>query len=415
MRALGVLLLTLTLASRDAEACSCRAPGPPCSAMFTSTVFVGKVKASVEAERGRATTTFELVETLHSKAPLGPTVELRHSTMGSVCGLTFEQGRTYVVYAGGEPPSKLTAGACSRTHVLKQKDEDVAFARALPKRALAVVEGRLVTASGHEGAPVGGVEVLAADAGVSTKTDATGAFSLQVPPGTWSLDVRSDVVTVWDEGRPQVSVPHPAACATPSIAVQWNGRLHGRVTGADGKPIAGVEVHAIAKRPDDRHWLLADKTTADGTFEISGAAPGEYLIAISPDDAGGPSPRSPWPTTWAPGVADEKKAKTFTVSRAGRTGPIALVAPPRLKTVSVRVVVMRAGKPVKDALVSLAPVGANRSTGGMTDAQGGFTVDEFAGQRLKLRVCGERPTDCVEQERTLDADATLEVSLDQPR
>lgn len=411
-----LLLAVLSIAAllpAEADACSCQAPGPPCSAMFSSTVFVGKVKASPAGEQAAATTTFELVETLHSTAPLGPTVEVRHSTIGSICGLRFEPGRTYVVYAHGTPPSELSAGACTRTHVLrsKDKDEDVAFARALPKRTQALVEGRLSRADGHEGAPIADVEVGVADAGVSAKTNATGAFSLMVPPGTWRLEVRSDVVTAWDRAKPVVSLPHPAACATPSIAVQWNGRLEGRVTSADGTPVGGVEVHALAKQPDDRRWMLSDVTAADGTFEIGGAAPGEYLIAISPDDSGGPSPGSPWPTTWAPGVADLTSAKTYTLSRAGRAGPIALVAPPRLKTVAVQVVVKRAGQPVKGAVVSLEPLGANRSTGGLANEAGVWRAVEFAGQRVKLRVCDEAQAGCVVQERSFEADTTVEIAL----
>lgn len=413
MRTLAVLLLLfVSLTSREADACSCQAPGPPCSAMFTSTVFVGKVTASPTGEQAAATTTFQVLETLHSKAPLGPTVQVRHSTIGSICGLRFEPGRTYVVYASGTPPGELHAGACTRTHVLRSKDEDVAFARALPKRTQALVEGRLFRADGHEGAPIADVEIGVADAGISTKTSATGGFSLLVPPGTWTLEVRSELVSAWDRARPVVSVPHPAACAMPSIPVQWNGRLSGQVKSADGKPVGGVEVHALAKRPEDRHWLLSDITAADGSFEIAGAAPGEYLVVLSPPDSGGPSPQRPWPTTWAPGVADESRAKTFTLTRAGRAGPVALVAPPRLKTVAVQVLVKRAGQPVKGAVVSLVPLGANRSTGGLTDDVGAWRAVEFAGQRVKLRVCNEAQADCVEQERSFEADITLEIPLE---
>ncbi|MBL8918027.1 MAG: hypothetical protein JNJ54_04130 [Myxococcaceae bacterium] len=416
MRALACLaVMAVTLGSSDVEACSCQAPGPPCESMFTSTVFVGKVKTTTPAARGAATTTFEVLETLHSKAALGPTVEVRHRTDGNVCGIAFTPGRSYVVYAGGTAPGALSAGACTRTHELKKNDQDVAFAHALPKRSQALIEGRLFRADGHEDAPVEGVEVGVVDAGVSVKTNATGAFRLLVPPGTWPLELRSEGVTAWQREPSVVSVPHAAACASPSIAVQWNGRLFGRVTSADAKPVAGVEVHALSRRPGDRHWRLSEYSAADGTFEIRGAAPGEYLIALSPEDFGGPSPQNPWPTTWAPGVGNVKQAKTFTLSRGGRVGPIALVAPTRLETVTVHVAVKRAGKPVTSAVVSLVPVGANRSTGGLTDDQGTWTAVEFAGQRVKLRVCSEQQTDCVEQERAFDADVTLEVPLDQPR
>lgn len=40
--ALVALVGLLVLASPRADACSCRAPGPPCEEMFWGTVFVGK-------------------------------------------------------------------------------------------------------------------------------------------------------------------------------------------------------------------------------------------------------------------------------------------------------------------------------------------------------------------------------------
>lgn len=412
MRALGgLLLLAVVFASPDVEACSCAAPGPPCSAMFSATVFVGKVKAVKPGANGNAVTTFELTETLHSKTPLGPAVDVHHSTIGSICGVTFDVGRSYVVYASGTAPDQLGVRACGRTHLLGAKDEDVAYAHALPKRTLAVVEGRLFRVDGHDKLPLGNIEVRVPDAGVSVTTTPAGTFSFSVPPGTHALEFVSNVAVPWERSKPVVTLPHPAACATISVGMQWNGRLSGRLTTPDGKPVAGAEVHALAKNPADRRWQISDRTAEDGTFTIAGAAPGSYVLAVSSSDFGGTNPESPWPETYAPGVSTIDKAKVVTLTAAGKAGPIEFVVPKPLPTVTLRVAVKQGGKRVKGLPVSIAPVGGNRSTSGSTDDDGVMTVKELAGTMLLVRACGLSGKNCVQEQRSFTADTTLELSV----
>lgn len=414
---LTLVVLVAALFATNSEACSCQAPGPPCESMFSSTVFVGKALSSKPAppvggiSSGSAVTTFEVVETLHAASPLGKTVDLSHGTIGSMCGITFDLGKTYVVYAGGEN-GQLGAGACSRTHVLRKNDEDVAFAHALPKRTTALVEGRLVRSEGHEKVPLGGVEIRAGDAGVSTKTSATGAFTLDLPPGLHSLELVSDAVVPWADRTTVVNVPHPAACAHPVISVQWNGRIEGKVTMADGAPVVGVEVFALAKRESDRHWRLSARTAADGTFLIHGAAPGAFFVAISPSDFGGTSPESPWPAVFAPGVNDVKKATVVNVPAAGKAAPVSFVVANPLRTVTVRIVVKSAaGQLVKGANISVGPASQTRSTGGSSDASGVMTVKELAGEPLTIRGCTADMQTCVTETKPFEKDTTVELVL----
>lgn len=385
--------------------------------MFLSTVFVGKALSTKPSQptggisSGGAVTTFELVETLHSTTPLGKTVDLWHRTDGNTCGVAFDLGKTYVVYAGGES-GQLGAGACSRIHRLTANDADVAYAHALPKRTTALVEGRLVRSEGHEKAPLGGVEVRAADAGVSTKTTPAGAFTLALPPGVHTIEVVSDALVPWGDRTTVVNVPHPAACAHPIMTVLWNGRIEGTVTTTDGAPVQGVEVFALAKRESDRHWRLSSRTGADGSFLIHGAAPGSFLLAISPTDFGGTSPESPFPQLFAPGVTELKKAKLVNVTAAGKTGPVAFVVPKPLPTATVHVVVKsKDGQFVKGAFISVGPTSGTRSTGGSADASGVMTVKELAGEPLTIRACAADMKTCSTDTRTLEKDTTIELVL----
>lgn len=414
---LTLVAFAAALFATESEACSCQAPGPPCESMFSSTVFVGKALASKPSppsggiSSGSVVTTFELVETLRSEFTLGKTVELSHRTDGNSCGIAFDVGKTYVVYAGGTA-GQLGAGACSRTHLLRKNDEDVAYAHALPKRTTALIEGRLVRSEGHEKAPLGGVEIRAADAGVSTRTTPAGAFTLELPPGLHTLELVSEALVPWGDRTTIVNVPHPGACAHPTISVQWNGRIEGKVTTADGAPVVGVEVFALAKKAADRHWRLSARTAADGTFLIHGAAPGSFFVAISPSDFGGTSPESPWPAMFAPGVTDVKKATVVNVSAAGKAGTVSFVVPKPQSTVMLRVIVKSAdGKRVKGAFVSVAPTGGTRSTGGSADASGVMTVKELAGEPLTLRGCTADMQTCATETKPFEKDTTVELVL----
>ncbi|MDP1918414.1 MAG: hypothetical protein Q8L14_19360 [Myxococcales bacterium] len=411
MRALLILVvLSAALFTTDAEACSCQAPGAPCESMFFSTVFVGKAISTKEGD-GVGVTTFEVQESLNAPGPLGTSVDVHHGTVGSMCGITFKLGERYVVYAGANS-GVLSVGRCSRTHVFRAKDEDVAFARALPNRTTALVEGRLVRSEGHEKVPLGGVEVHAVDAGVSAKTTPTGTFTLALPPGLHTLELVSDAVVPWADRTTVVNVPHPAACAHPIISVQWNGRIEGTVTTADGAPVVGLEVFALAKNASDRHWRLSARTADDGTFLIHGAAPGAFFVAISPSDFGGTSPESPWPAMFAPGVSDVKKATVVKLSAAGKTGPVSFVVPKPQPTVTLRIVVKSAdGNLVKGAFVSVAPTGGTRSTGGGTDALGVMTVKELASEPLTIRGCTADMKTCVTETKPFDKDTTVELVL----
>ena len=103
------------------------------------------MKTESTSEIGGATT-FDVTETLHAPAPLGKTIKVHHLLVSSICGLIFTPGTAYVVYAD-EVNGVLQAGACSRTHQLAERDEDVTFARSSPSRERALVQGKLLRAA----------------------------------------------------------------------------------------------------------------------------------------------------------------------------------------------------------------------------------------------------------------------------
>ena len=416
MRRLVVLVVVAVvtlLRAAPAEACTCRAPGPPCEELFRATVFVGKV-TNVVSKAQSAVTTFEVLDTLHSDFPLGKTITIEHGTIGSMCGTSFAQGTTYVVYAGGTAPDKLGGGACSRTHVWTKNDQDVVFAHTTSTRKTALIEGTVELTNGDSSNPKAGVEIRARGTGGSVKSGPNGAFKLEVPPGTYSLEVTSPGLRVW-QGRPvEVTLPVPAACAHPAISVSYDGRIEGTVTDPAGKAVRGIEVGAIAVRERDRSWRLSAKTDAQGHYLIHEVPAGSFLVGVSLPDYGGSDPQSPWPTTYYPGTPDLKKAKSIATKQSGLVSTIDFAVPAPAKVATFRGTVRRKdGSPSVGTSVMIVPAGRNRSTSAMTDAQGAYTLTELVGEDVVIRACdnGGSKQQCAEDKRKVTGDAVIEFRL----
>jgi len=59
--------------------------------------------------------------------------------------------------------------------------------------------------------------------------------------------------------------------------------VRGRVTDAQGKPVAGREVRAsAADRRENRYYDPTTTTRADGTYELKFVRPGEQFIQVAP-------------------------------------------------------------------------------------------------------------------------------------
>jgi hypothetical protein len=382
--------------------------------MFRATVFLGKVSSVVDDPRGSAATTFEVLETLHSAFALGKSVTLHHGTIGSMCGIEFVKGTTYVVYAGGNSLDALGAGACSRTHVATKNDPDVAFAHATSTRKTALIEGQLELSTGDTSSPKAGVEVRASGTNVAAKSNAKGAFKLEVPPGTYTLEVTSPGLRLWDGRAVEVALPVASACAHPVLSVTWDGRIEGTVTDPDGQPVAGAEIGAIAVRERDRHWRLSARTDAQGHYLIRGASAASYLVGVSLPDYSGSDPQSPWATTYFPGVPELAKAKPVIVKQAALTPAIDFVLPRPARVATLRGTVTQAdGSPSVGASVTIAPTGKNRSTSGLTDKSGAWSLQELAGEDIALRACAydQGPPLCVEVQRKVEGDAVIDLKL----
>jgi hypothetical protein len=399
-------LVLLCLRAPAAEACSCAVKAPPCETMFLGTAFVGKVAGTTQRQ-DTARTTFEVIETLYSPVTLGARIEVQHDQSTS-CAMSFADGATYVVYAFGAPGALETA-MCTRTHRVDgpiEGDEDVRFARAGAKRTKAAVDGKVTV---HERLdqelPRAGVVLRVAGTRQTATTRADGSFHLEVPPGSYTLEVVTPGLKPrWMSQLPQLEVPHPAACAHPEIELYWDGRIAGRVTDLAGHPIAGVPVAAEATATRRYHGQVSS-TDAGGRYALDLVPPGRYRVGVSSFARGGPSAESPYPETYS---------TELVLGEATSLSKIDLSLPAPLAERTLRIVVTDARrKPVRGVFVGVGRSDGSQ-TGEDTDPRGVIVRKEYDTTQLKLRACmhpPDGPSLCDERAHTVKGDATIELRL----
>lgn len=356
--------------------------------MFFGTVFVGKAvnAQDVKAPYPTIKTTFEVVEVLNGTIAT-KTVDVQSSGIGSMCGISFDVGTTYVVYAGGSGAA-LSAGACSRTHVWKPGDADVAFAHAAAKSTATKAKVNGLVTVGDDQAQRAGIEVRVKGTQIATKTNAKGAFAFEVAPGDYELEVAGKGMRVWQGEKVALSVASPNACPKPRVKMSWDGQIQGRITYADGKPASGARVSAAGRAGTQQAWRIESPADADGRYTLHEVQAGNWNVIVSSPDEGYPSPTSPHPTTFYPGTPDKKQAKGISIKRAGLVQNIDFVVPQPATVVTITGDITRAdGKPAAKAWVNVIPKGANRSTGGAADDKGVMAVQELAGLEVVVRAC----------------------------
>ena len=393
LRLYALAVALVAFASTRSEACTCVVPGPPCASMFLATVFVGTPTMVATDLSGDSTTTFEVSEVLHSKRPLGKTVDVHHASFSSSCGRSFSKEKTYVVYAWGD--EQLSTSMCGRTHVLMKDDEDVAFAHG--KREETFIDGTVVMLNGG---PQARVQVRASGTSITATSDAKGKFRLLVPPGDFAIEVLTKGLRIWDEEVEKISLPEPGACAVPIVNIAVDGRIEGRLASVSGKPVVGLEVFAESK--SNLYTRFSGMTDADGKYVIREVPMGTFKVGVSLPDSGGVSPASPYPRTWYPGEVK--------VDRSGLKTGVDFVLPAALPISKVRGTVKRHdGSIPQGAVVTVVPEGKLRSTSAPVDAKGEFFFEDMTGFEVAIRACEQQR--CVDELRILKGDASVQLIL----
>jgi hypothetical protein len=125
----GIALSSAALWASPAAACKCKFPTVEEGKEGAVAVFEGrvtKIEDEAKVEGGPPPgkrVTFALVRTWKTLEDQEQ-VTLRTNESSAACGYDFEQDKSYLVYAGGEPGA-LSASACSRTRPMSDASEDL--------------------------------------------------------------------------------------------------------------------------------------------------------------------------------------------------------------------------------------------------------------------------------------------------
>jgi hypothetical protein len=388
-----------TLSPEPASACSCAPPGSPCeSAWQAEAVFVGHVvsieSTSVSGRRAQ----LAVVEPF--RGIRSSQVTLATGSGGADCGYPFRIGESYVVYAYRSPAGELATSSCSRTRPVATATADLTYLRSLAAIGpgdLARVAGRvqLWESPPRSGGapPMPGLVVTAKSAAgtFSARTNDTGDFELTgLPRGEYEL-----VATAaggYHAIPRTVKVDDPRGCGTTVLYVRHDARVSGRVVDARGAGVPGLPLTLV--RPDEvearggRSTRVQARTAGDGTFELGLVDPGEYLLGF--DAVRAHDGALTFSRLFFPGVRDPAGARRLTISQGQRLKVPDFVVPVAVRLVTIRgVVVDEAGRPVKDAAITLSDntegpniIGPRALSGG----DGGFVFSVVEGERYEVHV-----------------------------
>ena len=127
MKKLLVIVGMMLAAKLAAQACDCVSPPVDMAFEKAAAVFVGTVQEVKREEQSAVKIVTLTVEQAWKGLAAGQkTVTVQTASSGKACGYEFQEKVGYLVYAYGESKS-LRTGACSRTKLLADAEEDLVF------------------------------------------------------------------------------------------------------------------------------------------------------------------------------------------------------------------------------------------------------------------------------------------------
>jgi hypothetical protein len=344
---LAPLLLLIALIPIPAFACTCAPPPPPDPnhsstlstppSIETGTTFEGTVtgahlkwdlvdanvgdliSADLDKDPPYMLVSFDVSRSYSGQQ--GKKVELRTGLGGGDCGVPFEVGKQYLVYAWKDESGKLSTGICSGTGFLEDRKADLAALRgepavspdadklALPSTRLCghVVkssqanspENSLLLISAGDKSPVPTDEAeIAADGSFCAKDVAPGEYYLLYVGGTEeipdSFGFFPGVTKLSDAKTISVGRGQQIENLLLKVPFQPSYSVSGGVTAFDKAYTELQPKVALFNAEYIQVGLIYSQgLSSDGTFEFPHVLPGKYLaiVTVDGDDA------SKWLTT----------------------------------------------------------------------------------------------------------------------
>ncbi len=330
------LLIAFGASTTLGWSCSCVKGITPCNTFSkTPVVLMGKVIRDSGEGLGNGPARMAIEEVLHGLSSDVREIEVDTSAM-STCYMRLKLDEKYVIF-GSLRDGRLVNHVCSGSFNVRGNDVLLNALRQAEAGASPRLIGTVGLAKGRYGSdgPAGaGIRIVAENSGMSreTRTLSDGQFEFtDISPGEWKIRVDSPGFVhrnVWPREPIQVPV---SGCESRWLDAAQDGRISGRVTDEDGKPLAAVPVQAF--NFDSRLGGLETspfreaKTDAEGRYEIAGLPSQDYVVGVNGKKY---SDELAYPRVYYPGTKDALAAKRVNVQGTQVTQGIDLIlAPPR--------------------------------------------------------------------------------------
>lgn len=411
MRHLIVLIgacALLGVFSSTANACSCAGPPSPCESYGSAAVvFVGTatgLRAEPRSNQKQVDWTPRVFKFSVEQSYLGVAgteIEVSTGSGGGDCGYEFKIGERYLVYAY-QSDNRLATGICTRTKLFAQASDDIAFLGNLSSSAPgATIFGqvRREASPKKDSSPFDAgvvVKIEGEDVRKEVRPDAEGRFRVSgLPAGKFKVTLQLPETLISSRPERERSVSD-RGCASEVFYITDNGRMSGRVSDAEGQPVAGIMISLVDPAADPKeNYVKLDRTDNEGRFNFTGVPAGRYVIAINFNRY--PEPNDPtraYPPSFYPGVVDQPSAEVITLAVGEkRTGLEFRVPSRRPASVVTGKVVWADGSPVASALLSIIDATQGPSSHRYAvpvDEQGRFIINGYVGQKLILEANSNR-------------------------
>ncbi len=355
-------VIFFTICLETAEACSCAVQETCQYFSDAKIVFVGKVLDSSEITR----TIKRRVQPIGGEWEENENVEKRQisrilveesfagadgekeilieTEISSSCGFPLQKDVSYLVYANQpQDEENLMTHFCSGTKSVSSAQEDLNYLRT-NKDNNAVVSGKVgfgewwkLDSSPLKKYGVTTVSLVNQEKQFQTNIEQDGSYQFSdVPQGKYKINVvLPDFLTADEEYHPDIAEEleigdqtvievSARGCFKKDFRLQENGRISGKITDAEGKPIEDITVHLVVPVSKTGQKIEQDElcydtglcldTDKDGNYFFKGLKSGRYLVGVRLDDyVGNDSVDAAYLKTYYPGVAIEKKAVSVTV------------------------------------------------------------------------------------------------------
>jgi hypothetical protein len=335
---LPLLLVFIFGLSTDALACMCGKASTCELFNFSSLSFVGKAIRIEKGESGpfkTEFTIFEMTEVFSGRKT--DTIRIQNRS-GFSCDVSFELGKTYLIFAGGDESEGFGTGFCSGNRPIEYAGDAIVELRKLSiskgNGSLRGIVLREITDNRDDRLPFADIKLEISNLETGRKSEVRsnfdGRFELSAPSGTYKIAPFAPpgyiLPSTFDD---QPKTIRSGGCTESYFVFSNNSRVSGRLLDSEGTPVRYARVELVLSS-EESGFLggYSDESDLNGDFSINQVPAGTYTLSVNYNSP--PEPDHPFPTTFFPSESLHSEARVLEVRPGGSVEGLIFRLPPRL-------------------------------------------------------------------------------------